>query len=62
MKKKLDLNLSKINTNFLPKFSDDKEDDSLILFEKTLTETFKSKTRKHSLKLNINNNNNIKKS
>ena len=60
--KKLDLNLSKINTNFLPKFSDDKEDDSLILFEKTLTETFKSKSRKHSLKLNINNNNNIKKS
>ena len=65
MKKKLDLNLSKINTNFLPKFSDDKEDDSLILFEKTLTETFKSKSRKHSLKLiehNNNNNNNIKKS
>ena len=63
--KKLDLNLSKINTNFLPKFSDDKEDDSLILFEKTLTETFKSKSRKHSLKLiehNNNNNNNIKKS
>jgi hypothetical protein len=63
MKKKLDLNLSKINTNFLPKFSDDKEDDSLILFEKTLTETFKSKSRKHSLKLiEHNNNNNIKKS
>jgi hypothetical protein len=62
MKKKLDLNLSKINTNFPPKFSEDKEDDSLILFEKTLTETFKSKSRKHSLKLNINNNNNIKKS
>ena len=61
--KKLDLNLSKINTNFLPKFSDDKEDDSLILFEKTLTETFKSKSRKHSLKLiEHNNNNNIKKS
>ena len=62
MKKKLDLNLSKINTNFPPKFSEDKEDDSLILFEKTLTETFKSKSRKHSLKLINNNNNNIKKS
>ena len=63
MKKKLDLNLSKINTNFPPKFSEDKEDDSLILFEKTLTETFKSKSRKHSLKLiEHNNNNNIKKS
>ena len=63
MKKKIDLNLSKINANFLPKFSDDKEDDSLILFEKTLTETFKSKSRKHSLKLiEHNNNNNIKKS
>ena len=62
MKKKLDLNISKINTNFPPKFSEDKEDDSLILFEKTLTETFKSKSRKHSLKLINNNNNNIKKS
>ena len=61
--KKLDLNISKINTYYPPKFSEDK-DDSLILFEKTLTETFKSKSRKHSLKLNEHNNNNnhIKKS